>query len=116
MNNPTNQYLVRQGDVGIVAVAALPKTAKADTPRQDDKVILAWGEVTGHHHRIESASGRCELLTDPATNERFLRIMDASGVDLVHEEHAAITLPPGIYRVIQQREYVAPEIERAVAD
>ncbi len=22
-------------------------------PNQDAKIILAWGEVTGHHHRIE---------------------------------------------------------------
>ena len=39
--------------------------------------------------------------------ERFLRV--TAPVVLDHEEHAAIAVPPGTYRVVIQREYVAPE-------
>lgn len=39
----------RQGDVLIERIAKLPKELKAADPIQG-KTILAYGEVTGHHH------------------------------------------------------------------
>jgi hypothetical protein len=46
-------------------------------------------------------------------DRRFLRIVSTSL--LTHEEHRAIPLPPGLYRVARQREY-SPDVIRHVAD
>ncbi len=86
----------RHGDVLIAAVEAIPAGAKA-LPH----CVLAEGELTGHCHRIEG-SGVAELLE--LGGERFLRV-EAESARLVHEEHRTITLPRGLYRVWQQREY-----------
>lgn len=44
------QTIVRQGDVLLIKVTELPAEAKDITPEGD--VILAYGEQTGHCHRI----------------------------------------------------------------
>lgn len=43
---------IRQGDVALLQVASLPAGCTL-VEGQEKKIILAWGEVTGHHHRIE---------------------------------------------------------------
>lgn len=89
----------RQGDVFIVAVSVLPGGLKP-VKRDNGRVILAYGEVTGHAHALEDAW--VDLL-ETETNERYLTV-NAHEAALVHEEHATITIPPGNYRVVQQRE------------
>ncbi|WP_406695656.1 hypothetical protein V5E97_32090 [Singulisphaera sp. Ch08] len=96
----------RQGDVLISAVEAIPPGATC-LPH----CVLAEGEVTGHSHRVEGV-GVADLLADG--EERFLRV-NASTVRIVHQEHGTITLPRGLYRVWQQREYT-PEAIRTVRD
>jgi hypothetical protein len=98
--------LWRQGDVYILTVDSIPESAK-----QLPRCILAEGEATGHSHRIlqtESAS------LFQAGQQRFLRVL-AEPVTLVHDEHAPVTLPPGLYLVWQQREY-SPSGNRTVMD
>ncbi len=97
--------LWRHGDVLIAVIPQIPAAAK---PRHS--MVLAYGEVTGHSHRIE----------DPATAEvwelngqLYLKVIDPAR--LIHEEHNPITLPPGIYRVWMQREYT-PGAIRTVRD
>ena len=96
--------MYRQGDVIIIPVEAFP-TNTTEVLRDGGRIILAAGEVTGHHHAI--ASEGAALLAAPNTDDRFLRIMDASGVTLTHEEHAPIVLPAGNYVVRIQREYTS---------
>jgi hypothetical protein len=101
------QSIFRQGDVLIRRIAKLPPQ-----PAQARMTgILAYGEVTGHAHRVETAK-YAEVLE--IENGLFLRVGE-EGVRIVHEEHAAITLPQGIYEVEIQREY-SPEAIRNVAD
>jgi hypothetical protein len=92
----------RQGDVFLAQVDAIPAGATT-VRRHGGRVILALGEATGHAHAI--AGPGAELLS--AGSDRYLRV--TAPVVLGHEEHAAITLPPATYRVVIQREYVAPE-------
>lgn len=102
----------RQGDVLIVRVDSIPPAAAA-RPREGGRVILAHGEVTGHAHAIAdtpTAPTAALLDTSEAT---YLRVDALSR--LVHDEHDAIALEPGSYRVIRQREY-SPEAIRQVAD
>lgn len=152
----------RQGDVFLSPVAAVPATS-TKTKRDNGRVVLAYGEVTGHAHAIHGAGatllegpeGRFLTVHDGATSklnpvaqittDAFTQIMDASGITLRfhhaddrldgilealeeqrsitvpgeilrHEEHDAVIPKPGNYQLPMQREYVAPEIVRQVAD
>lgn len=100
--------MFRQGDILLVAVPEAPegKRVKAEQGR----LILARGEVTGHHHSV--AVQDAELIE--AAEGVFLRIMNATTLD--HQEHGSITLAPGDYRVGRQREYQPGELPRQVAD
>ena len=102
--------LYRQGDVLIERIAKLPKNLKS-IPRENGRVILAHGEVTNHSHSIAESHA---ILYDEGNGASVLEVADALAL-LVHEEHATITLEPGVYRVRRQREYTPTEIRR-VAD
>lgn len=110
MNDPFDRQTVmfRQGDILLVAVPEAPEGERVKA--ECGRLILARGEVTGHHHSV--AVQDAELI-DTAEGV-FLRIMAAT--PLVHQEHRAITLPPGDYRVGRQREYQPGELPRQVAD
>jgi hypothetical protein len=97
--------MFRQGDVLLVPVrpAEVPATAVPAPRDRSGRMVLARGEVTGHAHVI--AGPDVQLLADRDDIERlFVRIV--SRARLVHEEHDAITVPSGSYRVARQREYV----------
>ncbi|MEK0085334.1 hypothetical protein [Benzoatithermus flavus] len=101
--------LYRQGDILLEPIPAVP-VGCAELPARERKGelvhVLAEGEVSGHAHCIAAGP-----------DIRFLRRQDGSDplavgylalkklARLVHDEHGAIELPPGNYRVIQQRRY-----------
>jgi hypothetical protein len=97
----------RQGDVLLANIDTLPE----DVQRRPD-LVLAEGELTGHKHRIQDEStaelwaGKDGLL--------YLKVI-ANEATLIHDEHGAIRLERGMYRVWQQREY-SPEKFRTVYD
>ena len=104
--------IFRQGDVLIRTIDAIPVGAKDVTPK--DRIVLAYGEVTGHAHAIAPDEAREFSLADAAgAVRRFLNVVSLATVR--HEEHAAIPLPPGAYEIVIQREYHPEEI-RTVAD
>ena len=113
--------IYRQGDVLIESIDTIPTaTVKQD---KSSRITLAHGEVTGHHHTLETSDPAdwCktgEISTDnekPAelTGELFVTLL--SGGVVKHQEHSPIRLPPGNYRIIRQREY-SPEAIRNVVD
>jgi hypothetical protein len=125
--------IIRQGDVCLVQVERLPAACDL-VPGQEQKIVLAWGEATGHHHRIEDhvqaqaprtaeahntaiativgARARARLWRDK-NGDRFLEV--EAPVTLRHEEHTAHTLPRGVYKLPNQVEY-APSLLRRVVD
>lgn len=103
------RWMARQGDVLLIAVGRIPKSKSV--PTEAGRVILAHGEVTGHAHAIGDPDV-AELL-ETGDGARFLRVTHEA--ELRHEEHDTVTIPPGRYRVIRQREY-SPEEIRNVAD
>lgn len=104
-------FQARQGDVFIIACDEIDKNAE-ELPRDEQKrIVLAYGEVTGHAHAIKEDTAR--WYRSPTNSSVFLEVIET--VNLVHEEHTKITLPPGNYRVIRQREYSMEKI-RYVAD
>ncbi|TAN04073.1 MAG: hypothetical protein EPN36_10160 [Rhodanobacteraceae bacterium] len=101
-------YLYGQGDVLLKQVSQLP--SKAVPAANTRRIVLAHGEATGHVHAVDVSDAQ-EFRLGMA--RRFIKVV--RGAIVTHEEHAAIPLPPGIYEVVQQREY-SPEAIRNVED
>jgi len=104
--------IYRQGDVVLVRVAELSEATVA-VPREDGRLVLAEGEATGHAHVIEAEEAT--LVTMGQAWELYLLVEGSEPVALTHEEHDSISVPPGWYRVVRQREY-APDENRLVGD
>lgn len=117
----------RQGDV-LIQKAKGPPAAAEERKWWIGELILAQGEATGHHHKLElprgvlafaeSGSEGLETMPDPADwwksgDDQFVSVPNPAQV--THQEHATIALDPGMYRVRIQREYSPQEIRR-VAD
>jgi len=108
----------RQGDVLCERIENGIIPAGATEIKTDGRVVLAYGEVTGHAHAIYSEAGVLPAKLWDAGAERFLQVMEKTSIQ--HEEHGPIHLEPGIYRVSKfgestQREYSPAEI-RGIAD
>lgn len=101
--------IYRQGDVLIKKVKSIPADAVAQ--KKSGRIVLAYGEVTGHAHAIHDLDNVDVLVTADGT--MYLQVKDA--VNLQHEEHGVITLPTGNYERVLQREY-SPEAIRQVMD
>ena len=108
--------LIRQGDILFVPMAdhisRLINTDRFYVRRERNQgIIVAAGEATGHHHRIRTKgarlyrNGTVVYLTVPK-----------GGAELTHEEHETLELPEGVYRVDNQKEYVAQAAPRRVYD
>jgi len=98
----------RQGDVLLVK-EELPKSwlpvRMSRIPRDQGRLVLAYGEVTGHAHVIDAPPTEATLLSG-TDNERFLELV--ADAPLVHEEHSTINIPAGTYRVVQQEQFAPP--------
>jgi len=109
--------MYRQGDVYIIPVTEdnAPELEKDTVPRDRGRVVLAYGEATGHAHAIHNPTAQYfPIVGKPKEDDdRLLKIVQTS--DLVHEEHSTVAIPPGLYIVRRQREYHPEEI-RTVAD
>lgn len=113
----------RQGDVLLVKVDSIPTNARPSKEVDKKRVVLQYGEVTGHAHALHNVkavtpmicSDKEETLIEAmtASKEAFLSVTETS--HLTHEEHGAITLEPGNYQVFRQSEY-APQELRFVND
>jgi hypothetical protein len=128
MNKPNN--ILRQGDVLLTRVSALPEGC-VGVPSDRGRIVLAYGEVTGHSHSIHDtaaewrptpqaeevcdaaiARAKARLVVSPR-GERYLEVFET--VVLLHEEHTLCPIPPGIYKVPVQVEY-SPKSVRRVED
>ena len=100
----------RQGDVFVEKILALPEGCNR-VPGVGGRIILALGEATGHAHAI-AVEDDVALLEKG--DERFLEVK--SPAVLRHEEHSAVVIEPGVYRVVRQREYSKIDEYRTVSD
>ena len=99
--------LFRQGDVLMRRINSLPQ--KKAVKRASGHILE--GEATGHIHRVEDLA-TAEVLE--VGDGLYLRV-GPEGARIIHEEHNPISLPPGDYEIVRQREY-SPEAIRNVAD
>lgn len=108
----------RQGDVLIIPISdkKVSKSAKK-LPRDNGRVVLAHGEVTGHAHAIGST--RATLFREDGTGSGGRTILQVTGdapVELQHEEHATISLTPGLFEIRRQQEFPRAAPARQVLD
>lgn len=86
--------MYRHGDLLIVRM-----TEEINKEHKREDKVLAEGEVTGHHHRLQGNA----TIYGKQDGIQYVEIVDPT--KLVHEEHATIDLMPGNYKVFRQREY-----------
>ena len=85
--------MLRQGDILLVAAEHGVPTRATLLPRLRGSTWLS------DRHRIDSPRAKLYALA----GARFLDAAD--DVVMINEDHAPIRIAPGIYRVIDQREY-----------
>ena len=66
-----------------------------------DGNVLAFGEVTGHSHKL--ISEQCLVLQEPKTLKKFIKTEQE--VELIHQEHDTIQIPKGMFEIINEREF-----------
>lgn len=99
----------RQGDVLFIKRDNLPAGGQKPIARDNGRVVVAYGEVTGHAH----ATAAPDVQQVEIDNIRWLVAPDE--FTITHEEHAPITLDSGVWEVVYQYEY-EPERIRKVLD
>jgi len=141
----TKPQQIRQGDVYLIPVTALPAGCKPIQPEGGRRFVLAHGEATGHAHAIyeftadedaekaasdaiasASASASAEQAVKRAMKLRTAQMWASPDGEwylevrqpstMRHEEHGAPTIPPGIYHAPIQVEANADNMVRRVAD
>jgi hypothetical protein len=106
--------LCAQGDILIERVEDTALPGHVQHCNNTGSVIVAEGEASGHHHRLVGAVTlyRDDALARDIPSELYVghvRIASPSA-RLEHEEHAAIVLPQGTYRVRRQRQLEPTDI------
>lgn len=110
MKKSRKLFQIRQGDVLLTRVKGERPSGLTKVPAEHGRTVLAHGEVTGHAHTLPAEDA---TLFGPSEDAFWLTVERDS--ELTHQEHAAIAIPAGTYRVTRQREY-SPEEIRNVAD
>lgn len=104
-----NLNQLQQGDVLLQKVNKLPIDAKV-VRRGNNDIVLAYGEVTGHAHRISDidamfyeADGKFYLKTDKK-------------IKIKHEEHHECEVEPGIWEVgqVQEKDWVSGMVRKVI--
>jgi hypothetical protein len=103
----------RQGDVFIEAASKVDESNLKKIAPDNKRVILAYGEVTGHAHAIDFNDAVLFEVPGSVPPRRMLKV--TKDTVLKHEEHGPIQLPIGWFEIKLQREYT-PEAIRNVAD
>jgi hypothetical protein len=98
--------IIRQGDV------ILRKVRPCKVTGAPTLLILAVGEESGHAHVLRAVEVK-------QGEQRFVVVPEAAPVhvtpDTMAWRHAPITVPPGTYEVVIEREYT-PTVVRRVED
>ena len=100
-----------QGDVVIY------KTFDSPEGYVDPKGVLAEGEVTGHAPRVKKKNGGVIMRREEALF-KWIKALDETEdeIEIEHEEHETIKLPPENYISWKQEEYNWIEGLRKTAD
>jgi hypothetical protein len=103
---------IRQGDVALVRVDGnIPKGWVRSA--SGDRLVLAYGEVTGHCHAFTRLNRVALFRPDDMPIGGVVLVSEPAVLE--HQEHSPLTLPPGLYiQAIQVEE--TPDAIRVVED
>ncbi len=96
----TEVKMIRQGDVLLRRLDALPEDAVRFP--LEGPFVLAHGEETGHAHVLQDSEAVLYRLQPHG--QRYVVLERAAS--LFHEEHPPVTVEPGVWEILTQREYV----------
>jgi len=118
-----------QGDVTLIVANIPAELLKAAKKRKSQKgrAILAYGEVTGHHHSLDCKKSHILDVT-PELRSLFnaqvgipshANILDGvlvveSPDVLQHQEHNHIAIAPNIHWIVIEQEYTPQRIQRTL--
>lgn len=107
------EKVYRHGDVIVFKLKEQDLAGYA--ARKTKTAVLAYGEVTGHAHRLH---GELELLEKPKNQSEIIVLEEGKALNegdilfhvlseavLSHEEHDRIVLEEGVYLKVNQVEY-----------
>lgn len=103
-------FSVRHGDVLLVDAAYRGKPGGELVKSDNGRVVLAYGEVTGHAHVVVAAPEVAQPKLYDAQAERYLQVVQEA--TLRHEEHGPIVLRDGRYQQAFQVEEQGEEVRR----
>jgi uncharacterized secreted protein with C-terminal beta-propeller domain len=104
----------RQGDVYFRKVEIANVSNYKEVKPENNQLVLAYGEVTGHHHSIMLEDDSNVKLYRNSNGDMILEVKDKEAT-LTHQEHSPITFLMGTYEAYIQEEY-DPEGMRRVLD
>lgn len=87
-----------QGDIPLYPHKGL---VEGSPLKHNGTFVLALGEATGHHHRIEV--GDIADMQIVKTEGGYILTLKKEAT-ITHQEHLPITLAPGVYRTGHERE------------
>lgn len=108
MSNVKHARIYRHGDVALIPVALAAKInlkhrIKAVEKDSEGRMILAFGESSGHYHAVEGAS------IVEASGGLVLEVSEGATIKHLgytgELEHTDIAVPPGSYVPVQQHEF-----------
>jgi replicative DNA helicase len=102
----------RQGDVYLVEIDERDARDISQAKKRTSNVLLE-GEATGHAHKFDQGEAEILDIPQPRWNRRedgvpqiantFVRVKKEARLN--HDEHGAIIIPVGFYRMTRQREF-----------
>jgi len=106
--------LYAQGDILLERVNDAPVSGQILHARDVATLVVAEGELTGHHHKIFGCATlfRDDALARDIPDNLYIGHLQVrgTGARLEHDEHAPINLTLGTYRVRRQRQLEPSDI------
>jgi len=94
----------RHGDVNLLPIDTLDTSFK-----KRENNTLAYGEVTGHSHRIlPKTKDDIVEIYEGANGELAIKVKGVAVI--VHEEHKTLEIGTGTYKIQNEREYNYAEL------
>lgn len=98
----------RQGDV-LIQNGFDASDIGDEIPKEDGRVVLAHGEVTGHAHAFVSSSAK-HFLAKSSKMKTYLKLVEPAA--LRHEEHAEVPIKEKKKEVRIQRQWSTERIRQ----
>jgi len=104
-----NKNQLQQGDVLLKKINQLPDGV-IEKARDNGSIVLAYGEVTGHAHRIVDI----DAMFYEKDGKSYLK--NSKSVILGHEEHHQIIIEPGIWEIgqIQEKDWLSGMVRKVI--